>query len=193
MRASIPSLVVAAITAAAAASAHAQPAAAAAHEERAGWAIGYTLHRFQDDFATGGAVTTPEFARGSLRVTLGGGVAWSPHDVTDDGEQDWAAYGAARLVLEGGARAPGSPVRLYGFGGPVLLALPARLSGDRFALGGTGGFGFEYYFMRAGADGPVSYFTELGGTGTGARADKLAGAPMLANGFTVTVGFRWTL
>lgn len=194
MRAPTSTLLMAAFVAAAtAASAHAQPAASAAHEERAGWAIGYTLHRFQDDFATGGALTTPRFAGGSLRVTLGGGVAWSPHDLTADGEQDWARYGAARLVLEGGARAAGSPVRLYGFGGPVLLALPSRLSGDRVALGGTGGFGFEYYFMRDGADGPVSYFTELGGTGTGARAEKLAGAPMLANGFTLTVGLRWTL
>jgi hypothetical protein len=47
--------------------------------------------------------------------------------------------------------------------------------------------------MHGDHDGPVSYFTELGGTGTGARADKLPGAPMLANGFNVTVGFRWTL
>lgn len=163
------------------------------HEERDGWSIGYTLHRFQDDFGTGGAITTPLFLHRSLRVTLAGGVSWSPHAVTAGGDQDWARYGGARLVLEGGARAAGSPVRLYGFGGPMLLALPSRLSDDQLALGGIGGFGFEYYFMREGRDGPVSYFTELGGAGTGARADNQPGRPMLANGFFVTVGLRLTL
>lgn len=163
------------------------------HQERDGWALGYTLHRFQDDFGTGASLTTPLFLRHSLRVTLGGGVSWSPHAVTADGDQDWARYGEARLVLEGGARAEGSPVRLYGFGGPMLLALPDRLSDDGLVMGGIGGFGFEYYFMHEGRDGPVSYFTELGGAGTGARADNQPGRPMLANGFFVTVGLRWTL
>jgi hypothetical protein len=163
------------------------------HQERDGWAIGYTLHRFQDDFGTGAAVATPLFAGQSLRLTLGGGLAWSPHAVSAEGDQEWTRYGDVRLVIEGGARAPGSPVRLYGFGGPLLLVLPDRLADDAVAIGGVGGFGFEYYFMRDGRDGPVSYFTELGGSGTGARADKLPGRPLLANGFLVTVGFRWTL
>jgi len=181
-------LLVAAITVVAA-----RNAAADGDTTRAGWAVGYTLHRFQDDFATGGAITSPLFAGHRLRLTLGGGAAWSPHAVTDDGDQDWASYGQLRLVLEGGARAEGSPVRLYGFGGPLLLLLPSRISDERAHVGGIGGFGFEYYFMQAGHDGPVSYFTELGGIGTGARADNLPGRPLLANGFSVTVGFRWTL
>ena len=162
-------------------------------EARDGWAIGYALHRAQDDFGMGGSIATPRFAGDRLRLAIGGGGAWSPHAVTTDGEQDWAGYGEVRLVLEAGARAPGSPVRLYGFGGPALLVLPDRLSDDQVALGGLGGFGFEYYFMQDGGDGPVSYFTELGGFGTGARADNQAGRPMLANGFLIAVGLRWTL
>ncbi len=167
-------------------------AALADHEARDGVAIGYALHRAQDDFGMGVAIATPRFAGDRLRISLGGGGAWSPHAMSD-GEQDWAGYGQASLVLEAGARAPGSPVRLYGFGGPLLFVLPDRLSDDSFALGGVGGFGFEYYFMEDGGDGPVSYYTELGGIGTSARADKLAGSPMLANGFLVAVGLRWTL
>ena len=189
----LPPTLVAALALFAAARTAAEEPAETVHQERNGWALGYTLHRFQDDFATGGSIATPRFARGSLRVTLAGGVAWSPHAVTSDGDQDWARYGVARLVLEGGARADGSPVRLYGFGGPMLLALPDRLSDDSFAVGGIGGFGFEYYFMKDDHDGPVSYFTELGGAGTGARADNQPGSPMLANGFFITVGLRLTL
>ena len=168
-------------------------AASADHEARDGWAIGYALHRAQDDFGMGAAIATPRFAGDRLRISLGGGGAWSPHAVTAGGDQDWAGYGQLGLVLEAGARAPGSPVRLYGFGGPLLFLLPDRLSDDSLALGGVGGFGFEYYFMQDGHDGPISYYTELGGLGTGARADKLAGSPMLANGFLVAVGLRWTL
>lgn len=192
MRGLPPTLLAALSLFSAAGPAAAEPAETV-HQERDGWALGYTLHRFQDDFATGGSIATPRFLRGSLRVSLAGGVAWSPHAVTADGDQDWARYGVARLVLEGGARADGSPVRLYGFGGPMLLALPDRLSDDSFAVGGIGGFGFEYYFMHDGGDGPVSYFTELGGAGTGARADNQPGSPMLANGFFITVGLRLTL
>jgi hypothetical protein len=193
MRRHIAPLVAAALATFATAGAAAAQPVETVHEERDGWAVGYTLHRFQDDFGTGGSITTPFFLRHSLRVTLAGGVAWSPNAVTDDGDQDWARYGSARLVLEGGARAEGSPVRLYGFGGPMLLALPSRLSDDEIAIGGLGGFGFEYYFMHENRDGPVSYFTELGGVGVGARADNQPGRPMLANGFFVTVGLRWTL
>jgi hypothetical protein len=180
-------LVVVALTALAGGSARAD------HEARDGWAIGYALHRAQDDFGMGAAIATPRFAGDRLRISLGGGGAWSPHAVTGGGEQDWAGYGQASLLLEAGRRAPGSPVRLYGFGGPLLFFLPDRLSDDSLALGGVGGFGFEYYFMEDGRDGPVSYYTELGGVGTNARADKLAGSPMLANGFLIAVGLRWTL
>ncbi len=168
-------------------------AASADHEARDGLAIGYGLHRAQDDFGMGVAIATPRFAGDRLRISIGGGGAWSPHAVSGDGEQDWAGYGQLSLLLEAGHRAPGSPVRLYGFGGPLLFLLPDRLSDDGLALGGVGGFGFEYYFMEDGHDGPISYYTELGGLGTGARADKLAGSPMLANGFLVAVGLRWTL
>jgi hypothetical protein len=40
-------------------------------------------------------------------------------------------------------------------------------------------------------DGPVSYLIELGGIGTGARADHLPTKPLLANGFLITVGMRF--
>ena len=183
-------LAVAAITLLACPAVRAQPAAP---EEREGWAIGYTVHRLQDDFGTGALLSSPHFAAGLLRLTLGGAVGWSPHDVNQSGEQEWAGYGAFRLVLEAGDRAPGSPVRLYAFGGPVLLVLPSHMADKPIALGGIGGFGFEYYFMHGGHDGPVTYFTEFGGIGSWARADKLPGAPMLADGFAVTAGFRWTL
>jgi hypothetical protein len=95
-------------------------------------------------------------------------------------------------VVAGGARIPATPVRLYGFGGPVLLSLPGELSSKRARLGGVGGFGFDFHFQngRGGDDGPVRYFVELGGLGVGAKADKLPGSPIFANGFLIAAGFR---
>jgi hypothetical protein len=164
-----------------------------------GLSLGYTLHRFQDDFGLGASVGSPTFGGDRLRVTLGGGVAWYPYGITAEGEQTWIDYGHLRLVFEGGLRAPGSPIRVYGFGGPVLYIAPDRLSSKAVSVGGIGGFGFEYYFMYNGPsgsperDGPVSYFLELGGVGNGAKADRLPTKPSFGNGFLITVGLRWYL
>jgi len=166
---------------------------AGAETTRNGWSMGGTLHRFQDDFGIGGLLASPLFLGGRLRVAVAGGVAWYPYATDEAGLQEWSPYGDLRLVIEGGDRAAGSPVRLYGFGGPMLILLPGDLSDQSVSVGGIGGFGFEYYFTSTGADGPVSYFTELGGVGGSARADQLSGEPLLANGFFVTVGLRWTL
>lgn len=156
-----------------------------------GITIGPTLHRFQDDFGFGLAVGSPTFLHDTLRVTLGGGLAYYPYAADADGEQTWERYGTVRLVLEGGHRAPGSPVRVYGFGGPIVHLVPDSLDDDAVAIGGIGGFGFEYFFQYDGHDGPVSYFVELGGVGGAFRADAQPGRPVIGNGFVATVGFRW--
>ena len=36
----------------------------------------------------------------------------------------------------------------------------------------------------------INYFIELGGVGTGAKADKIAFKPIYSNGFLIDVGFR---
>src|SRR5262245_3771890 len=70
-----------------------------------GVSLGYTLHRFQDDFGMSASVATPTFVHDRLRVTLGGGFSWYPY-ASSNGKQAWADYGHVRLVMEGGARAP---------------------------------------------------------------------------------------
>jgi hypothetical protein len=75
----------------------------------------------------------------------------------------------------------------------VLYLLGDGLSEKAVAFGGLGGFGFEYHFMTETRDGPVSYHMELGGIGTNARADKLAGKPLFGGGFVINVGMRWYL
>ncbi len=158
---------------------------------RDGFSVGFNLHRFQDDFGTGVLVGTPTFAHDSIRVTAGGGIAWYPYAPGGNGEQTWLSYYHGRLVMEGGHRIKGTPLRLYGVGGVIALFTPPRLSGDLVHVGGYGGFGFEFYMPENRKDGPVSYLIELGGIGTGTQADKLPGKPIIANGFLMTVGMRF--
>jgi hypothetical protein len=158
------------------------PASSAATNE--GFSVGWSIHRFQDDFAVGASASTPSMAARTLRITAGGGVAWYPHARNGAGDETWKIYGHTRLVIEAGRRIQGTPLRLYGFGGPTLLFID-DLSNDKLAAGGVGGFGFEFFMPKAGRDGPVSYRIELGGIGTGARADRQTGAPIFANGLLI--------
>jgi hypothetical protein len=161
--------------------------------ENEGFSLGMDVQRMQDDFGVGLRAATPFFFDGTTRITVGGGVDWFPHGVSDSGHNEWITYGHARLVIEGGRRIEGAPIRLYGFGGVQLLFLPDRLSSTSVAVGGLGGFGFEFYMRRGAADGPVSYFIEIGGVGMNATANQQPGHPGLATGFLTTAGMRWYL
>jgi hypothetical protein len=79
---------------------------------------------------------------------------------------------------------------LYAEGGIVFLFPNPVFSDDDINLGGYGLFGFEFFFTEETSRNP-SYFIELGGIGTGAVADKIATNPLYANGFLISVGFRF--
>ncbi len=169
----------------------ASPALAAPGPHNDGFALGFTIHRFHDDFGLGALVSSPSFLEGLLRFSAGGGVAWFPRALDDEGYETWKGYGHTRFVFESGARIAATPLRLYGFGGVTALFLPDELSSKKVRIGGVGGFGFEFRFQRpAGGDAPISYFIELGGMGVGAKADRLPYRPLIANGFLTTTGFR---
>jgi hypothetical protein len=167
------------------------PAAAAPDAQKNGVSFGFAISRFQDDFGASLLASTPFFAGDSLRLTLGGGIAWYPYapSSTPPGDQVWTMYEHGRLVIEGGHRLGELPLRLYGFGGFTTL-FASELSTTTVHPGGVGGFGFELYMPAQGRDGPVSYFIELGGIGSGAQGDKIPGKPIFANGFLIQVGLR---
>jgi hypothetical protein len=157
--------------------------------------VGFGLQRLQDDFGLSVLLRTPTFFHHTVRFSLAGGVAWYPHAVdASTGLDTWDTYGQGRLVVEGGRHIPGTPVRLYGFGGVVLLLPPSSLDSQSVVPGGIGGFGFEFNFAEASEpEGLVSYFIELGGVGTGATADKLPGHPIFSNGFAVATGLHFNM
>jgi len=156
-----------------------------------GAAVGMAVQRLQDDFGVSGFFTSPAFFGGNARVTVAGGAAWYPYGRTSSGDQDWVPFGHTRIVAESGHRLGQAPLRLYGFGGVILAFLPQRLSDDLLSVGGVGGFGFEFFAPTNSGSAPVSYFIELGGVGSGARATNEPGRPVLLNGFLIQSGVRF--
>jgi hypothetical protein len=156
-----------------------------------GAAIGIALQRLQDDFGISASWTSPAFFQGKVRITADGGVAWFPHALTASGEEEWVPFGHSHVVVESGQRVGRAPLRLYGFGGAMLIFRPDRLSNDVTAMAGIGGFGFEFFVSTDTRDSPVSYFIEVGGVGSGARADNLLTKPFLLNGFLIRSGVRF--
>jgi hypothetical protein len=163
--------------------------AGAVREVADGVSLGYSVERLHDSFALGARFATPAWFEGAFRVTAGGGIAWYSAEFGPNDEL-WQPFGHWWLSFEGGQRLAGTPLRLYGFGGPILLWLPSPLADDDISIGGQGGFGFEFHFSEPDGDAPVSYFIELGGLGTGASASRYPREPLVANGFLARVGLR---
>ena len=104
-------------------------------------------------------------------------------------ETTWSPYGTYQLGVIGVGGMAGGFARFYGEGGVVLITPSSDFSNSSTEIGGYGLFGFEF-FMSSDPDVPVSYFIELGGIGSGAKADKVFGSPIYSNGFLISVGFR---
>ena len=153
--------------------------------------VGMSVARLQDSFAVSGNWTGPALFDGTARITAGGGAAWYPYGHRVSGDEEWMPFGHARIVVESGHRVGFAPLRLYGFGGAMLIIRPDRLSDNALAVAGIGGFGFEFFVPTEMRSAPVSYFIEVGGIGGGARATNLPGRPILVNGFLIQSGLRF--
>lgn len=105
-----------------------------------------------------------------------------------DLEITWTPYTNFTLGLVGVGGTISDWARFYGEGGLILILPAEGFSSETSELGGYGLFGFEF-FMNS----HINYYIELGATGTGARADKLAFNPIYSNGFLVQTGFRIVL
>ena len=157
-----------------------------------GLSLGSRLVRYQDEFGFGLALTSSYFAGRSMAVRISGDLCFldAVLDPLPSGETEstWTRFWLLRAGLTTVAGMAGRSCRLYGEGG-IALALPSDRFSDDAAVGGYGLFGFEF-FPGDPSGSPVSYFIEMGGTGLGARAEKLPAKPGYANGFLLSAGFR---
>lgn len=148
---------------------------------------GFQLDRYQDDFAFGLNLTTPRFANDRLAVRLNGNLAFHKHLSGGSGArtETWTPYANASVGLVGLADRVGESIRLYGEGGAIGLVPSNSFSDETMAVGGYGLFGFSFV-----AETSRSWFIEIGGVGTAARADALSTDPVYSNGLMIRVGFR---
>ena len=150
-----------------------------------GVGFGFQLNQYQKDFGAGVNVTSPYFANRRVAVRLRGNLLF--HEYPLDGSTTWTPYANGSLGFIGVVGYVGN-IRLYSEGGLIGLFPSDKFASDHSTFGGYGLFGFEFFFRRNG-----NYFLEIGGVGTGARADKLPDKPIFSNGLIIGTGFRFYL
>jgi len=157
---------------------------------RTNTALGFQLNQYQKDTGMGINITTPYFIydRVAIRLRVNMMFNESLDQYASIIEYKWYPYFNAQLGLIGVAGFVSPRIKLYGEGGFVFLFPNQDISTVNFEFGGYGHFGFEFYMSNFN-----SYFIELGGVGTGARADITPGRPIYSNGFLISTGFRFHL
>jgi hypothetical protein len=155
-------------------------------QEKNGAGIGFNINQFQNDFGLGLHMTSPYFICKSVAVKIGGNLQWLQHTNNSNNEFTWTPYGNIQLGIRNRRIAiVQDKIFAYGEGGMVLLLPHPKFSAKKMEPGGYGLFGFDFSVTET-----MGYFIELGGIGTGARADKALHRPIFSNGFTTSAGFR---
>jgi len=159
---------------------------AAAQDKKDNLAVGAHISQFQQNFGVGAHVISPYFANKKMAVKAAANLQWLQHTALD--ETTWTPYGNVQLGLRCRHEILEDKIFIYGEGGGVLLLPNNEFSSYKTVKGGYGLFGFEFKGSQS-----MGYFIELGGMGTGAKADRLSNKPIYSQGFTSSVGFRINL
>ena len=153
-------------------------------QEKNNIGIGININQFQSDFGLGVHIISPYFANNSVAVKLGANLQWLQH--IDNNDTLWSPYSNMQLGFRGRHQIIENKLFVYGEGGTVLILPNSIFSTKQSIFGGYGLFGFEFSTSNK-----SGYFIELGGMGTGAKADKIQSKPIFSNGFTASTGLRF--
>jgi hypothetical protein len=159
-------------------------------DERNGAAVGWEISSFANNYAFGARLDTPRFARRTVHVQIGASLAWVQGVPLGESDTTWAPYTLLRIGIVRSTPIGSLPLRFYG-GGGLALVLPTNDVSGQSAQGG--GYGLTGLELSVPENGGARWFVEVGGMGTGAKADRLANSPIYANGFTIGWGFRYRL
>lgn len=151
-----------------------------------GFGFGFNVNQYQNDFGMGLNVTSPYFANDQVAIRIKGNLMFTEN--IKDSVTRWTPYAQFSMGIVGIGGMVGESTRIYGEGGMVALNASDEISSAGLVLGGYGLLGFEFF-----ANSSLNYFIEIGGIGTGARADRLINKPMYSNGFLIGAGLRINL
>jgi len=150
------------------------------------FSYGFQLVKFQNEFGFGVHLLSPEFK--NLRLNAKINLNWLNH-LDNQSNQTWTEFLNNQVGINFHTSIT-NRINLYSEGGVVILFPNNSFSDESIDFGGYGLFGFEFFFTENTSRNP-SYFIELGGIGTGAVASKIVSNPIYANGFLISVGYRF--
>jgi len=149
-----------------------------------GMSFGFNISEIQNDFGVGIDFASPYFLADRVGIRARANLRWFEH-IDENLSSTWSPYGQFSLGVVSVAREFSDVLRLYGEGGVIGIVPDETFSSESFEFGGYGLFGFEFFVMPK-----LNYYMEIGGVGTGARADGVIGDPIFSNGLSVAAGFR---
>ncbi len=153
------------------------------HADSENLQIGFNISQVHRDFGLGLRFVSPYFMMKMVAFKVGANLQW--FEKNDGTETVLKAYQNFQVGMRSRSHIVSHGVSVYGEGG-VFVVLPNNdFSSQSIVVGGYGLFGFEFRMVPG-----FAYFIELGGVGTGATADKVAGKPIYSNGFLTNVGLR---
>jgi len=147
--------------------------------------FGFNINQIQNDFGLGIDVVSPYFMQSSIALKLGGNLKWLEH--IDETETTWTTYQNLQMGIRSRHYILEERLFIYGEGGSIMLFPNEDFSSEDVVFGGYGLFGFEFKSCDS-----FGFYFEMGGVGTGARADETANKAIYSNGFLTNVGFRIT-
>ena len=150
-----------------------------------GFGFGLQLNQYQKDFGIGLQATSPYFAKDRLAVRFRANFMFHEHLDLETANTAWTPYWNLTLGIISVGGYVNDRIRLYGEAGGIMILPSDEFSTQSTEFGLYGTFGFEF-FMTPGHN----YFIEIGGVGTGAKADKIPTNPIYSNGLMLSVGFR---
>ncbi len=145
--------------------------------------IGFNISQCQKDFGFGVQIISPYFMRKTIAIRAGASILWFEN--FNGTETTLTTYQSIQLGLRGRSVIVNHNISIYGEGGSFMVLPNSDFSSQRSVFGGYGLLGFEFRIVPR-----FAYFIELGGVGTGATADKIAGKPIYATGFLTNVGLK---
>lgn len=148
-----------------------------------GFGFGFNVNQYQKDFGIGIQIVSPYFASHKIAIRVKSKLMFN--ETVKDSSTVWNPYSNVSVGLIGVGGMIGESIRLYGEGGMIGLFPSQAFSNKNFVAGGYGQLGFEFFLSNS-----FNYYIEIGGVGTGAKADKITNKPIYSNGLLLGTGFR---
>lgn len=148
-----------------------------------GIGIAFNVTQIQKDFGLGLNIVSPYFFQKKMAIRVRGNFIFNENN--PDSLVRWTPYSNFSLGFVGVGGMITERIRLYGEGGAICLLPSKELSNKDFVMGGYGLLGFEFFVSKG-----FNYYLEIGGVGSGARAEKIINKPIYSNGFLIGTGIR---